>query len=78
MAIEREDEAGEAKVLAKIDEFNDANDWAAIKGSTIRSSLRKRAKARAMSNELGGLNVNKKFRDIAEEQTGYATDEEDE
>jgi hypothetical protein len=77
MAIEREDEDGEAKVLAKIEDFNDANDWAAIKASTIRSSIKKRAKARAMSDELGGLNVNKNFRDIAEEQTGYAADEEE-
>jgi hypothetical protein len=77
MAIEREDEEGEAKVLAKIDEFNEVNDWAAIKGSTIRSSIRKRAKARAMSGELGGLNVNKKFADRAEELTGYAEEEED-
>jgi hypothetical protein len=30
-----------------------------------------------MSDELGGLNVNKNFRDIAEEQTGYAADEEE-
>jgi hypothetical protein len=78
MAIEREDEDAEARVLAKIDEFNDANDWLAIKGSTIRSSLRKRAKDKAMSDELGGLRVNKKFRDIAEEQTGYSEEEEDE
>jgi hypothetical protein len=63
--------------LAKIEEFNDANDWAVIKGSTIRSSLRKRAKARAMSGELGGLNVNKKFADKAEAMTSYAKEEEE-
>jgi hypothetical protein len=78
MAIERDDADAEAKVLAKIDEFNDANDWAVIKGSTIRSSLKKRAKAREMANELGGLNINKNFRDIAEEQTRYSEDEEEE
>jgi hypothetical protein len=78
MAIERDDADAEAKVLAKIDEFNDANDWAVIKGSTIRSSLKKRAKAREMANELGGLNINKNFRDIAEAQTGYAEDEDEE
>jgi hypothetical protein len=76
MAIDNEDEDAEAKVLAKIDEFNDANDWAAIKGSTIRSSLRKRAKERAMANESGGMNFNKNFRDIAEEKTSYADDED--
>jgi hypothetical protein len=31
-----------------------------------------------MANELGGLNINKNFRDIAEAQTGYAEDEEEE
>lgn len=77
MAIEREDEEGEDKVLAKIEEFNDANDWAVIKASTIRSSLRKRAKARAMSGELGGLTVNKKFADQAEAMTSYAEEEEE-
>lgn len=77
MAIERDDEYAEAKVLAKIDEFNDANDWAVIKGSTIRASIRKRAKERAMADELGGLRIDKKFRDIAEEQIGYAKDEEE-
>jgi len=78
MAIERDDADAEAKVLAKIDEFNDANDWAVIKGSTIRSSLKKRAKAKAMADEFGGLNINKNFRDLAEEQTGYAEDEDEE
>lgn len=78
MAIERDDADAEAKVLAKIDEFNDANDWAVIKGSTIRSSLKKRAKAKAMADEFGGLNINKNFRDLAEEQTSYAEDEDEE
>jgi hypothetical protein len=78
MAIEREDEAAEAKVLAKIEEFNEANDWAVIKGSTIRSSLKKRAKAKAMSGEIGGLTVNKKFADLAEEKTAYANDDDEE
>jgi hypothetical protein len=77
MAIEREDEDAEAKVLVKIEEYNEANDWLPIKGSTIRSSLKKRAKAKAMADDLGGLNINKNFRDLAEEQTRYA-DEEDE
>ena len=77
MAIEREDEDAEAKVLAKIEEYNEANDWLPIKGSSIRSSLKKRAKAKAMADDLGGLNINKNFRDLAEEQTRYA-DEEDE
>lgn len=78
MAIERDDEYAETKVLAKIDDFNDANDWAVIKGSTIRASIKKRAKERAMADELGGLRINKKFRDIAEEQTGYSEVEEEE
>lgn len=78
MAIEREDEDGEAKVLAKIDKFNEANDWLPIKGSTIRASLKKRAKERAMAGELGGIRINKNFRDLAEEQTRYAEDEDEE
>lgn len=78
MAIDNEDTDAEDKVLAKIDEFNEANDWAAIKGSTIRSSLKKRAKNRAMADETGGMNFNKNFRDIAEDMTEYAEDEEDE
>jgi hypothetical protein len=77
MAIEREDEDAEAKVLAKIEKFNEANDWAAIKGSTIRASIKKRAKEKENANEYGGLRINKNFRDLAEEQTMYA-DEEDE
>jgi hypothetical protein len=64
--------------LAKIEEFNEANDWAVIKGSTIRASIKKRAKERAMADELGGLRINKNFRDLAEEQTRYAEDEEEE
>jgi len=78
MAIERDDEEAEAKVLAKIEEYNETNDWLPIKGSTIRASIKKRAKERAMAGELGGLRINKNFRDIAEEQTGYAEDEDDE
>jgi hypothetical protein len=77
MAIEREDEDAEAKVLAKIDDFNDANDWAAITGKTIRSSLKKRAQVKAMATELGGLRVSKKFADLAEEKTVYADDDEE-
>jgi hypothetical protein len=77
MAIERDDEDAEAKVLAKIEEYNENNDWLPIKGSTIRASIKKRAKERAMADELGGLRINKNFRDLAEEQTGYAEDEED-
>ena len=77
MAIESEDEDAEEKVLAKIEEFNDANDWAAISGKTIRQSLKKRAKVRAESEALGGLRVNKKFADLAEEKTAYANDDEE-
>jgi hypothetical protein len=77
MAIDNEDTDAEDKVLAKIDEFNEANDWAAITGKTIRASLKKRAKNRAMADETGGMNFNKNFRDIAEETTEYAEDEED-
>ena len=78
MAIEREDEDAEAKVLAKIDDFNEANDWAAISGKTIRSSLKKRAQVKAMANELGGLRVNKKFIALAEEKTAYANEDDEE
>jgi hypothetical protein len=78
MAIEREDEAAEAKVLAKIDDFNEANEWTAISGKTIRSSLKKRAQVKAMSNELGGLRVSKKFADLAEEKTAYANEDDEE
>jgi hypothetical protein len=77
MAIESEDDAAEDKVLAKIEEFNEANDWAAIKGSTIRSSLRKRAKDKAMADESGGMNFNKNFGDIAEEKSSYADEDEE-
>ena len=78
MAIESEDEAAEEKVLAKIEDFNEANDWAAISGKTIRQSLKKRAKVRAESEAFGGLRVNKKFADLAEEKTAYANDEDEE
>jgi hypothetical protein len=77
MAIDNEDEDAEAKVLAKIDEFNEANDWAAISGKTIRTSLKKRAQNRAKADESGGMNFNKNFADIAKEKTEYADDEDD-
>ena len=78
MAIERGDDDGEAKVLAKIEEFNDTNDWAAIDGKKIRASLKKRAHDRAAANDLGGLRVNKKFNDLAQEYTAYANDDAEE
>ena len=77
MAIDNEDEDAEDKVLAKIDEFNEANDWAAITGSSIRTSLQKRAKDKAMAEESGGMKYNKNFADIAREKTEYADDEDE-
>jgi hypothetical protein len=78
MAMDADDEALEDKVWAKIDKFNEANDWIPISYKTVKQSMKKRAKAREMANELGGLNINKNFRDIAEEQTGYAKEEDEE
>lgn len=77
MAIESEDEDAEEKVLAKIEDFNTANPWAAISGKVIRQSLKKRAKVKAESEALGGLRVNKKFADLAEEKSAYANDDEE-
>jgi hypothetical protein len=77
MAIDNEDEDAEDKVLAKIEKFNEANDWAAISGKSIRTSLKKRAQNRAMADESGGMNYNKNFADIAREKTQYADDEDD-
>jgi len=78
MAIDRGDTDGEEKVLAKIEDFSNANDWAAIRGSTIRSSLKKRAKEKAMADQMGGLRANKKFADLAEEKTAYANEDDEE
>ena len=78
MAIEREDEAGEAKVLAKIEKFNEANGWNAITGEKIIQSLKKRAKDRALANEMHGLKVNPKFAELARQETRYANDDDDE
>lgn len=78
MAMDADDTDLEDKVLAKIDKFNDANGWALISYKTIKQSMKKRAKNRDMANDIGGLNINKNFRDLAEEKTGYAEDEEDE
>lgn len=77
MALEREDDSGEAKVLAKIEDFNEANPWAKIDSNSIRQSLSKRAKVKAMADELGGLRINKKFADDAEELTAYGSTEEE-
>ena len=78
MAMDAEDEAFEARVWEKIDKYNEANDWLPITYKTVRASMKKRAKNRAMADEMGGLNINKNFRDIAEEKTGYADEDEDE
>jgi hypothetical protein len=78
LSIAQGDEEGEAKVLAKIEDFNNANEWAGIKGKDIRNSLKKREQVKEMANELGGLRVNKYFNDIAKEKTAYANDEDEE
>ena len=77
MAYDAEDDDGVEKILEKIEVFNDQNPEFAIKGSTIRSSLKKRAKERAMSNERGGLRIGKAFGDRAEEMTRYAEEDEE-
>ena len=77
MAYDAEDDDGVEKILEKIEVFNDQNPEFVIKGSTIRSSLKKRAKERAMSNERDGLRIGKAFSDRAEEMTRYAEEDEE-
>jgi len=63
-------------VLDKIVAFNDANPEKAIRASTIRNSMQKRAEVRARADAAGGLRVNKAFLNRAEEMTAYADDED--
>jgi hypothetical protein len=78
MALDSGDTDGEAKVLAKIDEFNDANPWATISGKTLRASMKKRAQIKASADDLGGLRINKKFVEESANYTGYANDDKEE
>lgn len=76
LAIDADDDEAQERVLEKIDAFNDRNPEFAISGGSIRSSMSRRAKARAMSDALGGVRVNPKFADRAEEMMEYAEEEE--
>ena len=76
MAYDAEDYDAVEKLLDKVDAFNNAYPEKAITASTIRSSMRKRAKIREMANEAGGLRVNKAFLSRAAEMTQYAEDED--
>ena len=80
MAVDNDDEEAIDKVLERIDEFNDKNPEFAITGRSLKSSMSRRAKNKAMADSLGGVRVNPKFADRAEELMGYAEDtlEEDE
>jgi hypothetical protein len=76
MAYDADDSDAVDKILDKISAFNDAYPEKAIKMSTIRNSLDKRAKVRGMADAAGGLRVNKAFLDRAAEMTEYAEDDE--
>lgn len=74
MAVDNDDEEAIDKVLERIDEFNDKNPEFAITGRSLKSSMSRRAKNKAMADSLGGVRVNPKFAERAEELMGYAED----
>jgi len=60
------------RVMGKIIKFNVANPGSAIKADTLRTSVIKRYKDRALANITGGMGINKKLAPQLKDMLGYA------